>query len=71
MIETLATDNNRKFLESLLKEIGGKDWVVKFAEKDGLAIAPAETKKAEPDDSFRNDPVIQEALEIFKGEIRN
>ncbi len=76
MIETLATDNNRRFLESLLKEISGRDWNVKFTERDGLAVNPPTTiaaneKTAGSDDSFRNDPVIQEALEIFKGEIRN
>ena len=76
MIETLATDNNRRFLESLLKEISGRDWNVKFTERDGLAVNPPATiaaneKTAGADDSFRNDPVIQEALEIFKGEIRN
>ena len=76
MIETLATDNNRRFLESLLKEISGSDWNVKFIERDGLAVNPPATivaneKTAAADDSFRNDPVIQEALEIFKGEIRN
>jgi hypothetical protein len=75
MIETLATDNNRRFLESLLKEISGKDWNVKFTQKEGLTIAPPTNVPNEtvtrPDDSFRNDPVIQEALEIFKGEIKN
>ena len=76
MIETLATDNNRRFLESLLKEISGRDWNVKFTEKDGLAVNPPTTitaneKTAGGNESFRNDPVIQEALEIFKGEIRN
>ena len=39
MIETLATDNNRRFLESLLKEISGRDWNVKFTErKDSRSI---------------------------------
>jgi DNA polymerase-3 subunit gamma/tau len=75
MIETLATDNNRRFLESLLKEISGKDWNVKFTQKEGLTIAPPTNVPNEtvtrPDDSFRNDPVIQEALQIFKGEIKN
>jgi DNA polymerase III subunit gamma/tau len=71
MIETLATDNNRRFLESLLKEISGQDWSVKFTEKEGLAIPPAPTEQnAAPDDSFRSDPLIQEALEIFKGQIK-
>jgi DNA polymerase III subunit gamma/tau len=75
MIETFASDNNRKFLESLLKEVSGKDWTVKFTEKEGLTVASPNPAAKEPvaqtDDSFRNDPVIQEALEMFKGEIKS
>jgi DNA polymerase-3 subunit gamma/tau len=75
MIETLTSDNNRKFLESLLKEISGKEWVVKFTQKEGLTVASpvaaADETVARTDDSFRNDPVIQEALEMFKGEIKS
>jgi DNA polymerase III subunit gamma/tau len=75
MIETLATDSNRRFLESLLKEISGRDWNVKFVMKEGLPPAPAtiessETNKTNPAESFKDDPLIQEALEIFKGEIK-
>ena len=77
MIETLATDNNRRFLESLLKEISGRDWNVKFTRKRRARgrirrrQSAANEKTAGANDSFRNDPVIQEALEIFKGEIKN
>ncbi|MEP6602968.1 MAG: DNA polymerase III subunit gamma/tau [Spartobacteria bacterium] len=61
-IETLATASNRKQLETLLKEISGRDWTLKLTAKEGL---PA--KKAE---SYKDDPIIQEALEMFKGEIK-
>lgn len=77
MIETLATDNNRRFLESLLKEISGRDWNVKFVMKEGLPGAPVvneptpPTKKQSPAETFKDDPLIKEALEIFKGEIKN
>jgi DNA polymerase-3 subunit gamma/tau len=77
MIETLATDNNRRFLESLLKEISGNDWKVKFVMKEGLPNAPVvnepppQTKKQSQAETFKDDPLIKEALEIFKGEIKS
>ena len=77
MIETLATDNNRRFLESLLKEISGSDWNVKFVMKEGLPSAPVvnepppQTKKQSQAETFKDDPLIKEALEIFKGEIKS
>ncbi len=77
MIETLATDNNRRFLESLLKEISGSDWNVKFVMKDGLPSAPViseappQSKKQSQAETFKDDPLIKEALEIFKGEIKS
>ena len=77
MIETLATDNNRRFLESLLKEISGNDWKVKFVMKEGLPSAPVvnepppQTKKQSQAETFKDDPLIKEALEIFKGEIKS
>ncbi len=77
MIETLATDNNRRFLESLLKEISGSAWNVKFVMKEGLPGAPVineappQTKKQSTAETFKDDPLIKEALEIFKGEIKS
>jgi DNA polymerase-3 subunit gamma/tau len=77
MIETLATDNNRRFLESLLKEISGREWNVKFVMKEDLPSAPVvnepppQTKKQNQAETFKDDPLIKEALEIFKGEIKS
>jgi hypothetical protein len=78
MIETLATDNNRRFLETLLKEISGRDWNVKFVMKEGLpapvvneTAESAPAKKASSAETFKDDPLIKEALEIFKGEIKS
>ena len=75
-MESLATPRNREFLESLLKEISGHDWKVKLSLKEGLPVVkraepPAAPKKAgEISAAFKDDPLIQEALEIFKGEIK-
>ncbi len=67
-IETLASAANKKQLESLLKESSGRDWTVKFVGKEGLKSpnVARETKS----ESFKDDPLIQEALEIFKGQIK-
>jgi DNA polymerase-3 subunit gamma/tau len=68
-IETLATASNRRQLEALLKEISGRDWTLKLNGKEGLKGSRAEPKgRAE---EFKDDPIIQEALEMFKGEIKS
>jgi DNA polymerase-3 subunit gamma/tau len=73
-IETLASANNRRQLETLLKEASGRDWTIKFIEKEGLGIKPLSRAPSKGNkvtaESFKDDPLIQEALEIFKGEIR-
>jgi hypothetical protein len=58
----------------VLKEVGGGDWKIKFVLKEGLP-APANTqseapRKPDPPATFKDDPMIREALEIFKGEIK-
>jgi hypothetical protein len=79
-MESIAMPRNRDFLESLLKEISGRDWNIKFSLKEGLVVeapkgeekeagSPVQ-KQADTAASFTNDPLIREALEIFKGEIK-
>ena len=70
-IETLATAANKKQLETLLKESSGRDWTVKFLGKEGLVAKPASIQREMKSDLFKNDPLIQEALDIFKGEIKS
>ncbi len=80
VMESLARPANRSFLEELLKELTGSDWTVKLSIVEGMPavpqeVAPAtEAKKsapAESRDTFKDDPLIKEALEIFKGEIKS
>jgi len=82
VMESLARPANRSFLEALLKEMTGTDWTLKLSLVEGLpSNSPAEETQAETGpgkhkpndsiDSFRNDPLIKEALEIFKGEIKS
>ena len=66
-IEALASTNNRRQLETLLTGASGRDWSVKFVAKDG--ILPATTDAAKPVGSFKDDPLIQQAIELFKAEV--
>ena len=73
-IESLASANNRRQLETLLREASGRDWSVKFVAKEGILPQKAfgdlsgEVKSAE---LFKDDPLIQEAIEIFKAQIKS
>jgi len=73
-IESLASANNRRRLETLLREASGRDWSVKFVAKEGILPQKAfgdlsgEVKSAE---LFKDDPLIQEAIEIFKAQIKS
>jgi DNA polymerase-3 subunit gamma/tau len=76
-MESLSIPRTREFLEALLREISGQDWKIKFVLKEGLpaptpveAPAAAALKKPETQATFKDDPLIREALEIFKGEIK-
>jgi DNA polymerase-3 subunit gamma/tau len=82
IMEGLLRPNNRTFLEALLKEVTGSDWTLRLSLTEGLPPnaplvetrpAPERAKSAATDgaDSFKDDPLIQEALEIFKGEIKS
>ncbi len=73
MMEILGTQANRKFLEALLHEVTRKDWTLKISVKEELPpkhSMSSQTGKSSRTDDFKNDPLIQEALEMFKGEIR-
>jgi len=73
-MESLSIPKTRDYIESVLKEVSGQDLKIKFVVKEGLAVnLPAETaasKKPETHSTFKDDPLIREALEIFKGEIK-
>ena len=73
-MESLSIPKTRDYIDSTLKEVGGGDWKVKFVLKEGLPVpAAAEVaapKKPETQATFKDDPLIREALEIFKGEIK-
>jgi DNA polymerase-3 subunit gamma/tau len=80
-MESVASPRTRDFLEALIQEISGQDLKIKFILKEGLPVAPVVEPIAAPDElpakkkgdsqaMFKDDPLIREALEIFKGEIK-
>ncbi len=78
-LDMLARPATRSFIEALLAELSGSKWGVKMSLLEGLAPVEKSPRAAEPDkaepngsvDSFKDDPLIKEALEIFKGEIKS
>jgi len=73
-MESLSLPKTRDYIDAILKENSGQDLKIKFVVKEGLPVqAPAESappRKAETQATFKDDPLIREALEIFKGEIK-
>ena len=68
-MDILGTATNRKLIESLLQEVSGKDWTLKLTVDENLA-AKREALAAAKGGNDSDDPLIREALEIFKGEVR-
>jgi len=68
-MDILGTATNRKLIESLLHEVSGKDWTLKLTVSENLP-ARDETTVAAPPGNYGDDPLIREALDIFKGQIR-
>ena len=73
-IEALASANNRRQLETLLREVSERDWSVKFVAKEGILPQKAFgaiSGEAKSTESFKDEPLIREAIELFKAEIRS
>jgi DNA polymerase-3 subunit gamma/tau len=71
-IEALASANNRRQLETLLREASGRDWSVRFVAKEGIIPSDASASDAAKSvESFKDDPLIQEALEMFNAQIKS
>jgi DNA polymerase-3 subunit gamma/tau len=72
-METLLRPNNRKFIEQLLTEKLGQPTSIRGEVRDDLTpiVFPAKPERAaKAEDDFKNDPLIQKALEIFQAEIQ-
>ena len=70
MMEILGTQANRKFVETLLHEITGKDLSLKLTVNEELVSRNAVVPEHSPHD-FKDDPLINEAIELFNAKIKS
>ena len=68
LMEIFGTQANRKFVETLLREITGKDLTVKLSVNDELLSKDAKISRPP---EFKEDSLIQEAIEMFKGQVKS
>jgi hypothetical protein len=71
MMEILGTQANRKFVETLLHEITGKDWTLKLTVNEELASKTAVVAEDSPSRDFKDEPLIQDAIELFNARVRS
>jgi DNA polymerase III subunit gamma/tau len=71
MLDILGTQANRKFLETLLHEVSGKDWSVKLTINEALPPKEALASQRSKSDNFKDDPLIQEAIGLFNAQIKS
>jgi DNA polymerase-3 subunit gamma/tau len=73
-VESLSRPNHQKLLEEVVGAVVGGPWKVVFELREDLAVPevrPAPGQPPRPMEDFKNDPMIQKALEIFKAEIQS
>jgi DNA polymerase-3 subunit gamma/tau len=70
-MDSIARPNNRVLIESILKELTGADWTLKISTAENLPAPSAAATKDLPNESYQDDPLIKEALELFHGEIKS
>ena len=68
-MESLLRANNRKFVEELLTEVAAAPLSIRAELRTDLVRPEPPAKSETALDGFKNDPLIQKALEIFKAEI--
>lgn len=69
-MDILGTPTNRKLIETLLYETSGHDWTLKLIVDENLPVKGEPSTAQSPSEDYTDDPLIREALEIFKGEMR-
>jgi DNA polymerase III subunit gamma/tau len=66
----LGRQANREFVETLLHEITGKDWTLKLTLDEELASRNAVVAEHSRPHDFKDEPLIQEAIELFNARVR-
>ena len=67
-MDILGRQANRKFVETLLHEITGNDWILKLTVNEELASRSSVVPEHSPS-HFNNEPLIQEAIELFNARV--
>jgi DNA polymerase III subunit gamma/tau len=70
-MDILGTPANRKFVETLLHEISEKDWTLKLTVSEELSSKSAVTEKNSPSHDFKDEPLIQDAIELFNARVKS
>jgi DNA polymerase-3 subunit gamma/tau len=71
MMEILGTQANRKFVETLLHEVTRNDWTLKLTVNEELVSKTAAVTEDSPSHNFKDEPLIQEAIELFNARVRS
>ena len=66
-VDVMSSARNRELVESVLQEVSGRAFSVKFAVKEGLDSRA----DASDGEAVAQHPLIQEAVELFKGKIKS
>jgi DNA polymerase-3 subunit gamma/tau len=69
MMDILSTQANRKFVETLLKEMTAKDWTLKLTVNEELASKSKGVAENSRSHDFKDEPLIQDAIELFNAKI--
>jgi len=70
-MDYLSTQTNRRFVETLLHEITGKDWTLKLTVNEELTSRNAGVPEHLSSHDFKDEPLIQEAIELFNAQIKS
>jgi DNA polymerase-3 subunit gamma/tau len=68
MMDILGTPANRKLIETLLNEITGNDWILKLT-VDGKLVSKSTIVAEDSPNDFKDEPLIQEAIELFNARV--
>ena len=69
MMDIMGTQANRTFVETLLHEITGKDWTLKLILNEELVPKSAVVAETSPSPLLKDEPFIQEAIELFNAKV--
>jgi len=68
-MDILGTPANRKFVETLLHEVSENEWTLKLTLNEELTSKSAIAQKDSPSPDFKDEPLIQDAIELFNARV--